>query len=134
MNENKIITINGAFADWIDLIIFQNEQIINPTYLTKEINLYNDNSKEEIIKALNECHSFAIEDEYITFVIDKTKEELQKQKDHSASNQTYHLDRLKKSFNNKERPHYKEMILNYLLHLQTKKELDLSYIIKYIQN
>ena len=115
------LVINAAFADCIRAIISHNDKEVPEWLLTKEITLYDDNSKEEMIKLFGKCDSFAIREGGVEFVVKRSQEEIDQYHQEQDDSLKYEIKKLKKWFNTK--PEYQEQIEKYL------KAKDLQWIL-----
>lgn len=111
----KTITINAQFKDLIDWVLHFAKgynKAIEHYRLTKEITLDNDTPKETIIKYLQDCISFDIEDDSIQIVVKKSNEELEEIR---LDNQ-YQLEKFLQNLKHKTKlkEEYKKEIYEYL--------------------
>lgn len=105
-----MITIKASFAECTERLIY----FINPTiYTTKTVILSKeDNSKEEIIQTLKDSLSFDFGDEYVECVVNRTKEEIEEQKQHAKRMVQSQIASLRKWCNISEEN--KQQIFTYL--------------------
>lgn len=111
----KTITVNAQFKSIIDWVIHFEKGYNTPLKdynLTKEIYFDNDTPKETIIKYLQDCISFNIEEDSIEIKVKKSNEELEEIR---LDNQ-YQLEKFLKNlkYKTKLKEEYKEEIYEYL--------------------
>lgn len=73
-----MLTIKSEFKDYIDRIIYYNSA--KPT-ITKQVIIFDEHDKAYMIDLFKSCVSFSIGNESITFIVNKTDEEIQKDLD-----------------------------------------------------
>ena len=103
------ITINASFCDAINRIIYYKDAKPRET---KEIYLYNETDKSEVINTLQNCISYEITEDSILCVIHTSKEEKQEALNHYKRLSNSNIASLKKWCSLKEE--YKKQITEYL--------------------
>ena len=119
------IVIKGAFADCIRAIESFNSKELPKWMETKEIDVDNDTSKDELMRLIKKSNWFVFEDEYMVINITRTKTEIKDFFNEQEEHKKHAIRRLKKWFNSKEEN--KMQITTYLKH----KKLD--WILKELQ-
>jgi hypothetical protein len=115
-------SIKATFVDCIDGIVHdkKGETTVPDYYLTKEIDLDDDNDKSEFIKLFKECISFSAKDEYVSFTVKRSDEEIANHKLDSKQSKEYGIRKLKNWYSkdaNKEEitTHLIRQDLNWIL-------------------
>ncbi len=114
-------TIKASFKDCIDGIVGFSNNVIPHWKLTKEVEVDDSSSKEEIIDLFNTCSSFCIEDDYISFTVQSSEEDIAKFHSDQEAYKNNYIRRLKKWFDMEE---YREEIESYLIRENLRWILD----------
>jgi len=127
MKTNNI-KIKSAFYDSIQSIIeskkILDERKIPKYFQTKEIELDNTSSKQEFLKAFNDCLSFKICNETITFILKRTDKEIEKYLQRQQDSIDYEIEKLKKwclSSKRENKKQIKEYLEYYSLYFILEK-------------